>query len=100
LLPMCHIVWDLGLSQVESYLTNHVDGPFDNFNISTYWSNKKETWPKLAEVARHLLGVPAASTPSERSFSIAGRTIEDRRTQLSPDSVDGLLFLHGLPVKE
>jgi len=51
---------------------------------------------KLAEVARHLLAGPAAITLSERSFSIAGHTIEDRRTQLSAESVDGLMFLHGL----
>jgi len=57
---------------------------------------KENTWPNLAAVARGLLGVPATSTPSERSFSVAGRTIEDRRTMLSAESIDGLLFLHGL----
>jgi len=59
-------------------------------------TKQKATWPKLAEVARHLLAGTAASTLSERSFSIAGRTIEDRRTQLSVEFVDGLMFLHGL----
>ena len=34
------------------------------------------------------------STPSERSFSLAGGTLKERRTQLSADSVDSLLFLH------
>jgi len=34
--------------------------------------------------------------PSERSFSLAGRTLEDGRNMLSAESVDGLLFLHGL----
>jgi len=52
--------------------------------------------PALASVARVLLGVPATSTSSERSFSLAGRTMEKRRTTLSADSLDGLLFLHGL----
>jgi len=55
---------------------------------------------ELAEVARHLLAVPAAITSSEYSFSIAGRTIEDRKTRLSSDSVDGLMFLHGLAVTD
>jgi len=35
-----------------------------------------------------------SSTPPERSFSLAGRTLEERHTQLSDDSVDSLLFLH------
>ena len=65
-------------------------------NILIYWKVKENTWPNLAAVARGLLGVPATSTPSERSFSVAGRTIEDRRTMLSAESIDGLLFLHGL----
>jgi len=45
-----------------------------------------------------LVGVPASSTASERAFSFAGRTMEERRCQLNPDIVDGLLllFVHGL----
>jgi len=49
-----------------------------------------------ASVVRGLLEVPATSTSSERFFSLAGRTLEERRSQLSGPSVDGLLFLHGL----
>jgi len=32
----------------------------------------------------------------DKFFLSAGRTLEDRQTQLSGDSNDGLLFLHGL----
>jgi len=48
------------------------------------------------QVARGLLGIPAASMSSERSFSTAGWTVNERHTQLSGDIVDGLLFLHEL----
>ena len=47
-------------------------------------------------VAQHLLAVPAASTSSERLFSLAVLTLSDRRSNLSGDSVDGLLFIHEL----
>jgi len=47
-------------------------------------------------IAQSLLGDPAASTAPERAFSLAGGTMEERRCQLHPDSVDGLLFVHGL----
>ena len=43
-----------------------------------------------------MLAVPAASTSSERLFSLAVLTLSDRRSNLSEDSVDGLLFIHGL----
>ena len=49
-------------------------------NLLTYWKGKDNMWPNLAAVARGLHGVPTTSTPSERSFSVAGRTIEDWRT--------------------
>jgi len=48
-------------------------------DILPYWQQKAEVWPRLCSVARNLLSVPAASTSSERLFSVAGRTIEDRR---------------------
>ena len=48
----------------------------------------------LVPVAKKLLAIPATSTPSERSFSVAGRLIEERRTSLDPDNLNALLFLH------
>jgi hypothetical protein len=65
-------------------------------DVLQYWKQKQSVYPKLATVVRATLGTPATSTPSERAFSLAGRTLEDRRSSLSPSSVDTLLFLHGL----
>ena len=60
-------------------------------------TSKSQQWTKLGQVARGLLGIPTASTSSERSFSTAVTVnVNERRTQLSGDSVDGLLFLHEL----
>ena len=53
-------------------------------------------WPKLSAVVRYILAIPAADTSSELLFSLAGGTMEERRTQLSADAVDDLLFVHGL----
>jgi len=41
-----------------------------------------------------VLCVPVSSSASERVFSTAGRLPEKRRTNLSPDSTNSLLFLH------
>jgi len=65
-------------------------------DVLSYWSNKAETRRSLAQVACNRLGVPAASTSSERCFSVTGQTLDARRSQLSSDYVDGLIFLHGL----
>ena len=65
-------------------------------DVLAYWKVKASSWPRLAAVARVILAIPATETSSERVFSLAGRTIEDRRTQPNVDTVDDLLFLHGL----
>jgi len=41
-------------------------------DILTYSENKSLLWLKLAQAARGLLGIPAASTSSERVFCTAG----------------------------
>jgi len=64
--------------------------------VISFWKSKTAIWPALSRLAKGLLGIPATSTSSERAFSLAGRTLEERRTQLSPHTVDGLLFIHGL----
>jgi len=47
-------------------------------------------------IEHYLRGVSAANTSSERAFSIAGHTMEERRCQLNLDTVEGLLIVHGL----
>jgi len=36
----------------------------------------------------HIFRIPAACTSLEQGFSIAGRTVEDRRCELTNDTVD------------
>jgi len=67
-----------------------------NGDVLAFWATKYTARKRLSIVAQGLLGVPAASTSSERAFSLAGLTPDERRTQLSPQTVDGLLFVHGL----
>jgi len=55
---------------------------------------KAKVWPKLSACARSVLAIPATSTSSERTFSLVGSYYQ--QMQLSPDAVDGLLFLYKL----
>ena len=68
----------------------------DSPSLVDFWRSKATAWPALSKLVRGILGIPATSTSSERAFSLAGRILEERHTQLSSHSVDGLLFLHGL----
>jgi len=65
-------------------------------DLLAYWSSKDKVWRKLAKVALGLLSVPASSTSFKRSFFLAGNTLADWRSRMSPELVDGLMVLHGL----
>ena len=82
--------------EIEDYLTCTETSS----SILNYWESKSRIWPKLSAISKVILAVPATETSSERVFSIAGRTLEERRTQLSEENVDDLLFVHGLKFKQ
>ncbi len=58
-----------------------------------WWRKWSITYPKLCILAQSLLGIPASSCTSERIFSSTGRILEERRQNLSDDSVDDILFI-------
>ena len=63
-------------------------------NPLEWWASRQSKYPQLSILARRLLSVPGTSVPAERIFSAAGATVTARRSNLSPDNVDKLLFLH------
>ncbi|CAM4672842.1 unnamed protein product [Leuciscus chuanchicus] len=79
--------------EVDSYVRQRPTMT-DDQDLLGWWKTNSSVYPKLAQLARQVLCVPASSSSSERVFSAAGRTIEERRTRLSPSTVDALLFLH------
>ncbi|XP_039618047.1 zinc finger BED domain-containing protein DAYSLEEPER-like isoform X2 [Polypterus senegalus] len=69
----------------------------DHFDLLNWWKEHSEMFPSLARIARSILSIPATSATSERDFSTAGCVISERRSQLSPETVDDVLFLHSNP---
>lgn len=55
-----------------------------------YWTRNQN---QLKEIALKYLSIPGTSTPSERLFSIAGQTVTEKRSRLSADHIDALLFI-------
>ena len=91
---------DLFSSSTETAKVNEVDDYLASTesasDVLSFWAAKQKQWPRLSLAVKWVLSTPATSTSSERVFSVAGRTLDDRRSQLKPETVDGLLFLHGL----
>lgn len=59
-----------------------------------WWRDNESRYPKIAAIAKKYLAVPATSTSSERVFSTAGNIVNAKRSCLSPEHVDVLIFLY------
>ena len=96
----------------EDYFTRYVDNPptsrkqdeasrylkSEHREISTpdilkFWKTMAKFLPSLTKLAFQVLPVPATSASVERSFSAAGQVVFERRSNISPDVVDDIVFL-------
>ncbi|KAE8717338.1 Detected protein of unknown function [Hibiscus syriacus] len=77
--------------------------PFDHFDDEDFTTTiqqlmqprytQESQFPILAAMARDLLTVQASTVASESAFSVSGRVISQRRSRLSPESVEVCICL-------
>ncbi|CAL4066508.1 unnamed protein product, partial [Meganyctiphanes norvegica] len=58
-----------------------------------WWKARTGSYPNLSLTAKHYLCIPATTVPSKEVFSTAGHIV-NKRTRLSQENVDMLLFLN------
>lgn len=63
-------------------------------DVLEWWLEHRVDFPNLAILARKYLAIPATEASSERLFSAAGNVLTDRRSKMSSDSLEQLVFLH------
>lgn len=63
-------------------------------NPLAFWKKHHSTYPKLASVARVVLGFPLTTAKSEGSFSTSGCLIRSRRASITPTRVEKVLLIH------
>jgi hypothetical protein len=61
--------------------------------VYTYWANRSCRWPRLGQMARDLLSIPATSAASERAFSVGKDVFGISRMSLKPETVEALICL-------
>lgn len=66
----------------------------DNFNLLQWWHEHKIMYPRLYKIAVFIHAIPATSAAAERSFSLAGSHITDKRNSLKPSTADALMFFN------
>lgn len=96
-------LYDLFDHKESDILDNSIESEFNKYlnitsasidlNLLEFWKNHQVLLPRLSKLAQYVLAIPATSTPSERSFSLSGYTLQKRRSQLSPQHVTEIMFL-------
>lgn len=59
----------------------------------SWWAAHRHQFPVLARVARKVLCIPPTSAESERLFSACGDIVNEKRSRLSPENADILVFI-------
>ncbi|CAH1971404.1 unnamed protein product [Acanthoscelides obtectus] len=78
--------------EINAYTNLPVIARFDN--PVQWWNDNKLRFAKLFPLAAIYLSAPAGSVASEQVFSEAGNIYDARRSRLTPDRAEALLFVH------
>jgi hypothetical protein len=62
--------------------------------ILLFWKENSNVLPLLSQVATASFCTPATSTPSERNFSTAGQCTDSKKSQITPENFDKMVFMH------
>ncbi|XP_077378781.1 E3 SUMO-protein ligase ZBED1-like isoform X2 [Festucalex cinctus] len=80
---------------IDAELKAYLSTPNANSEMDPleWWRLNEGNFPRVSQLARKYLCVPATSAPSERVFSTGGNVVTCQRATLKPDKVDKLVFL-------
>lgn len=67
----------------------------NKYKLTTFWNNFKVSVPYIFTIVKNVLVIPVTQTSSEREFSRAKLTKNDRRTRLNDEKLQKLTVLSG-----
>ena len=79
-------------TEVEKEMYNYLCLDTGLVNPLIWWRDNEKYFPRLSQLARKYLYVPATSVPSERVFSVAEHVVNEKRSSLLPENVNMLVF--------
>ena len=65
----------------------------EDSDILEYWKTIRKKFPLLSRLARKFLCIPASSATLERVFLTAGNVVSERKTSLSIDNIEMLVYM-------
>jgi hypothetical protein len=67
-----------------------------NGTHASFWQYKEDKLPCLAKLAKRLYSIPATSADVERQFSTAGLLVNEKKSSLTPDTVEDIMFVRSV----
>lgn len=80
------------LQELDTFLAEPLI-KFGRESCYSWWASNHCRFPSLAKIARQYLSAPATSVASERLFSGAGDVYDEKRSRLTPENAEMLLFI-------
>jgi hAT family C-terminal dimerisation region len=65
-----------------------------NFDILSWWAQRKALYPITHIIAKEVLAVPASTVSVEQAFSEGGYILDKRRSSITPDNLEAQCLLH------
>jgi hypothetical protein len=90
---------DLYLKHGSDKTTSEVNSDkIEEYNPLSFWKKRHRSYPVLSKVAARVFAVPSTSAAVEREFSFSGNIITPKRSKLSPDTVNDMVFNHSYKI--
>ena len=74
------------------------DGQLDEYNPLSFWRKRHGSYPVLAKLAARVFAVPATSAAVERELSFSRNITTQKRSGLSPDTVNDIVCNHSYKI--
>jgi len=81
------------MQEVRTYMALMPASKYQD-NALLFWKEHEKMFPMLSQLAAIYLGISASSVPVECLFSTAGLILNSKRSSLTPDKLNKIVFLH------